>query len=726
MSNISVKIENKIRTEKMTILPGVSLSAFRGFVHQVLIVILINIPTLSFGLAFGWVSLVSGEDGEGEGEAVVVAVTTFTGCMIGVPLSAWAISIGRKFAIIATSFLFVLCWSLKLASPFLGVWSVVCARVLAGLGGSSAWALAPLLAREMCSDKYRGAAVTTLFLMHNVGILLMYLAADAALKQSTILWLCLGVSVIHCFISLFMPESPSFLAAQGKNGKARKSLAWLRGMSPGDPSLSTELATLPTPEPYERSPFGLAKAMLKDRRRRKAFIIGTIAVVGQEMCGILSIMQYAERVFILAGDVPVEKVPEALSDGISVIAPSESLVSPSRHAVVLGVVQLVFAAIALYLVERVGRRPLLVWCATLTGIALAASAVLVYFGSPTFAAVGLAAAVAADAAGLQPAPYSLLADMFDYEFRGCALMLATAFASAGNTFESAIFPGAVAVGGLTAALGLGAAMTLAYAIFAVLSVPETKDLTPEEIYQIISPAKDVETPQNACDKQTKCEEQITPVICVKIERNEMNSVIDKKSVDECYTRMGLLDKLSAWVGGGGVPATVLVLGLDNSGKTTLLRALKPPERDRPSPTTPTVPTVAQQQQNFTSGGVSFSAWDVSGAARMRALWERHYRRANAVIFVVDSADHLRLVVAREELALMLAHPDVSGRRLPLLVMANKSDSPHALSAPQVAAALSLERISDKPWHICACSALSGSGLPEGVAWLARQLREQLR
>ena len=42
------------------------------------------------------------------------------------------------------------------------------------------------------------------------------------------------------------------------------------------------------------------------------------------------------------------------------------------------------------------------------------------------------------------------------------------------------------------------------------------------------------------------------------------------------------------------------------------------------------------------GGVSFSAWDVSGASRMRALWERHYRHAHAVIFVVDSADHLRL------------------------------------------------------------------------------------
>ncbi|CAH2251920.1 jg13818 [Pararge aegeria aegeria] len=174
------------------------------------------------------------------------------------------------------------------------------------------------------------------------------------------------------------------------------------------------------------------------------------------------------------------------------------------------------------------------------------------------------------------------------------------------------------------------------------------------------------------------------------------------------------------MGGGVTQATVLVLGLDNSGKSSLLNALRPPEQRASL----TVPTVAHKQDQFQSGGVSFSAWDVSGASRMRALWERHYRYANAVIFVVDAADHLRLVVAREELELMLAHPDMFGRRVPLLVLANKSDASHALSATHVAAALGLERIADKPWHICACSALTGSGLADGIAWLARQLREQ--
>lgn len=61
--------------------------------------------------------------------------------------------------------------------------------------------------------------------------------------------------------------------------------------------------------------------------------------------------------------------------------------------------------------------------------------------------------------------------------------------------------------------------------------------------------------------------------------------------------MGLLDKLSAWVGGGGgTRATVLVLGLDGSGKSSLLNALRPPDQR----STHSEPTVGQQRDQFQS------------------------------------------------------------------------------------------------------------------------------
>ncbi|XP_045455946.1 solute carrier family 2, facilitated glucose transporter member 6-like [Melitaea cinxia] len=694
------------------------LAAVRGAINQVLLVFLINVPTVSFGLALGWVSLVSGETAAGEGggaggkggdeagrAAVIASVTTFTASLVGVPLSARALLAGRKVALIATSACFVVCWSLKLASVWGGAvwggaWLVLAARAAAGLGGAAAWALAPLLAGEMCSPRFRGAAVAALALAHNCGALLMYLAADAAAPQRTILWWCLGLSVTHCVVFSFLPESPSFLAAKGRVKEASAALAWLRGLSVADPALEAELRALP---PIERaqSSWSLTREMLSDPQRRRAFIIGALAVIGQEACGVLAILQYAERVFVLARDEeahvtsqlspalnvtsqlsPTLNVTSQLSPALNVtsqLSPAlnvtsqllpaldvTSPLSPARQAVIVGAVQLVASALALYLVERVGRRPLLVWSAGAAGGALALAAALAG-RSARGAAAALALAVAADSAGLQPAPYALLADMFHYQFRGCALLLASAGASAGNALEVALFPLA-ARAGLRAALALAAALTLAYALFAALLVPETRGRQPEQIYAEVGPAPPGAGGRTECTGVT----------------------------------MGLLDKLSAWFS-GGEQATVLVLGLDGSGKTSTLNAMRPPEQR----VTHTVPTVGHQKDYFQSGGVSFSAWDVSGAARMRPLWERHYRDAHAVIFVVDSADHLRLVVAREELELLLAHPDMFGRRI----------SPFFRT-------LGLERIGDKPWHVCSSSALSGAGLADAVAWLARQLRER--
>ena len=89
--------------------------------------------------------------------------------------------------------------------------------------------------------------------------------------------------------------------------------------------------------------------------------------------------------------------------------------------------------------------------------------------------------------------------------------------------------------------------------------------------------------------------------------------------------------------------------------------------------------------------------------------------ARAIIFVVDSADTLRLCVAKDELDAMLASDDVAEK--PILVFANKADVPSSLSPVDVAQGLSLEDIETNPWQIVPSNALDGTGLQEGVDWL---------
>ncbi|XP_013182766.1 PREDICTED: probable metabolite transport protein CsbC isoform X1 [Papilio xuthus] len=475
------------------------LAAARGAARQLLLVVLINVPTVSFGLALGWVSLASGESGDGAAGAVVAAVTTFAASLLGVPLSAHALTYGRKFAVIATSATFVACWALKLWG---GAWCVLAARVAAGLGAAATWGQAPLLAQEMCSAGWRGAAAAALVPAHNLGVLLMYLAAQARLPHATVLWWCLGLSVVHCFAFLLMPESPAFLAASGKLDDAERALRWLRG-APAAATLRDELASLPAPDTDGSSWYALAKDMMSDNCRRRAFLIGGFAVVGQEMCGVLALLQYAERVFLLVQDAGGDGTRSGTLAAINVtlaVSAEPVLVSPAGHAVILGAVQLAASIAGLYLVERLGRRPMIVWSGVTTGLGLALGAALLplrplaVLGGVAPAGLALAAAVAADSVGLQPAPYALLADMFNYKYRGCAVLLVTAAGCVANALEAAAFPLAAALGGLRGALALAAALTLAYAGAAHCLVPETRRRTPLQIYAALCPSNS--------DKQT--------------------------------------------------------------------------------------------------------------------------------------------------------------------------------------------------------------------------------
>ncbi|XP_059090975.1 ADP-ribosylation factor-like protein 6 isoform X1 [Tigriopus californicus] len=127
----------------------------------------------------------------------------------------------------------------------------------------------------------------------------------------------------------------------------------------------------------------------------------------------------------------------------------------------------------------------------------------------------------------------------------------------------------------------------------------------------------------------------------------------------------------------------------------------------------------------TDHNVGFTAFDMSGQGRYRNLWEHYYKDCQGIVFVVDSSDKLRMVVAKDELDMLLQHPDIRSRKIPILFFANKMDQRESMSSVKVSQTLGLERIMDKPWHICASNAVTGEGLHEGVEWLTGQIKENV-
>jgi len=87
------------------------------------------------------------------------------------------------------------------------------------------------------------------------------------------------------------------------------------------------------------------------------------------------------------------------------------------------------------------------------------------------------------------------------------------------------------------------------------------------------------------------------------------------------------------------------------------------------------PTVGFQVEEFSKNNVNFTVYDMSGQGRYRNLWEHYYADVEAIIFVLDSTDRLRMCVAKEELDQLLNHEEIKKTAAPIVFFANKVPTP---------------------------------------------------
>ncbi|KAI5604178.1 hypothetical protein POPTR_001G301200v4 [Populus trichocarpa] len=158
---------------------------------------------------------------------------------------------------------------------------------------------------------------------------------------------------------------------------------------------------------------------------------------------------------------------------------------------------------------------------------------------------------------------------------------------------------------------------------------------------------------------------------------------------------------------------ILMVGLDASGKTTILYKLKLGE------IVLTVPTIGFNVETVVYKNISFTVWDVGGQQKIRHLWRHYFQSAHGLIFVVDSNDRRRILEARNELHCILSHIELKDAIL--LVFANKQDVPDAMPVSEVADKLGLPTLKQRHWYIQSSSATSGRGLYEGLDWLSNNI-----
>ena len=163
----------------------------------------------------------------------------------------------------------------------------------------------------------------------------------------------------------------------------------------------------------------------------------------------------------------------------------------------------------------------------------------------------------------------------------------------------------------------------------------------------------------------------------------------------------------------------MIAGLDSAGKTTVLFKIKRGEK-RMRENVPTTPTLHFNTEQWKYKGKSFSVWDVGGQDSIRPLWRHHLVGTQGLVYVVDSNDRERVRKAAQELHNIML--DFSMRHTCLLVYANKSDLPHALTADQVRDELQLVQLGARAWHVQPSCATTGEGLWQGLKWLAENVK----
>ena len=160
-------------------------------------------------------------------------------------------------------------------------------------------------------------------------------------------------------------------------------------------------------------------------------------------------------------------------------------------------------------------------------------------------------------------------------------------------------------------------------------------------------------------------------------------------------------------------AQILILGLDASGKTTILNRLKHNDNSV------TVPTIGFETETFEKGNLTFCAFDIGGQTKIRKMWHHYYPNTDAIVFIVDSSDKTRFDEARDELMSLDAHPLLQS--IPFLVFANKQDLPNAATTSEVTNAMKLYSVKGREWNVCESVGMSGVGIDEGFEWLSKNI-----
>ncbi len=392
-------------------------------------------------------------------QEIVVATLLLFAAIGAILAGRMADRFGRRPTIISAAGCFIIGAIVMTAAP--SFWVLIVGRAIVGLAIGIASMTVPLYVSELAPPHLRGMLVSVNQLLITIGIVIAYIVDLSFAPSGGWRWM-LGLSIIPAavlFLAMFfLPETPRWYLGHDRENKARGVLARLGLVKDEIEEMVRKVyANLAEEAPGLREMF--AKSM------RKPLALGMLIMFFQQVTGINTVIYYAPTIFEIAG----------FKGAVSALIATSTV----------GVMNVVMTIVALCLIDRVGRRPLLLWGTSAMVVGLFVLGLDWFFpDNPFKGAVAIASLVvyiAGFAIGLGPIAWLLIAEFYPLKVRGTAMSW--------SVFVNWIFNFGVALTFLTILQAIGpsftfwlyAALSVATVLFVFFFIPETKGKTLEEI-----------------------------------------------------------------------------------------------------------------------------------------------------------------------------------------------------------------------------------------------------
>lgn len=396
-----------------------------------------------------------------QGLAMSIALA---GCLIGALTAGMlADKLGRKPLLLLSALIFVL--TAYGTGAFSNFHLFLLARFCGGIAIGIASGLSPMYIAEVAPTHIRGKLVSLNQLTIVIGILAAQIvnwllvsddtAWNVAMAWRWMFWAAAFPALAFLVLAAFIPESPRWLAMTGQRERALETLARIGG----NDYARNELNTLQTDMQRKQTQGGLS--LLFSKPYRRVLTLGIIVAMFQQWCGTNVIFNYAQEIFQSAGyDVDNTFI----------------------NIVVTGIANLVFTFVAIYTVDRLGRRALmLLGAGGLAGIYLILGTCYYFEVNGIFMVVLVVAAIACYAMTLGPVTWVLLSEIFPNKVRGVAVATGTFALWVASFILTYTFPFLNKALGTAGTFWIYTAICAAGLVFFLFRMPETKGKSLEQL-----------------------------------------------------------------------------------------------------------------------------------------------------------------------------------------------------------------------------------------------------